>query len=230
MAEAAVPTLTMKSYMPRPLLLGHRGLRLPGEPAENSIAAFDRALELGCDGFEFDVRRTADNQAVICHDPQYSSCEIAAVRYERIVELALLDQVLARYAGRAFLDVELKITGLEESTLAAIDRHNLRSGFVISSFLPQVLQQLHALNAHVPLGFLCDRDSSLAHWRELPADYVIPHFSLLSRDVLADLRGCRKKVIVWTVNKREHMTRFRDWEVDGIISDNPGLLVETLRA
>lgn len=215
--------------MARPLLLGHRGLRLPCEPAENSIAAFDRALELGCDGFEFDVRRTADDHAVICHDPQYLSFEIAAVPYARIGELALLDQVLARYPGRAFLDIELKVPGLEESTLAAIARHNLRSGFVISSFFPHILRRLHSLNAHVPLGFLCDRQSSVAHWRDLPTEYVIPQHSLLSRDLLVDLRGCGKKVIVWTVNKREDMIRFSGWGVDGIISDNPALLVETVK-
>jgi glycerophosphoryl diester phosphodiesterase len=216
--------------MPGPLLLGHRGLRLPGEPSENTIAAFDRALELGCDGFEFDVRRTADNHAVICHDPQYSSHEISSASYAQIRQLALLDDVLARYAGRAFLDIELKVPGLEESTLAALDRHDLRSGFVISSFFPRILQQLHSVKARVPLGFLCDRDSSLAHWRELAVDYVIPHFSLLTRGVVSELHATSKRVLVWTVNNPEDMSRLRDWEVDGIISDNPALLIRTAGA
>lgn len=216
--------------MPRALLLGHRGLRLPGEPPENTIAAFDRALELGCDGFEFDVRRTADNHAVICHDPQYSSSDIAAACYEQVRELPLLDHVLARYAGRMFLDIELKVPGLEESTLAALDHYNLRSGFVISSFFPQILQQLHSLNAHVPLGFLCDRDSALAHWCEFPVDYVIPHVSLVTRDLISELHGAGKKVLVWTVNHAEDMSRLKDWNVDGIISDNPALLVRTVSA
>ena len=214
--------------MSRPLLLGHRGLRLPGEPPENSIAAFDRALELGCDGFEFDVRRTVDNHAVICHDPQYSSREIASTPYAQLRQLDLLDDILTRYAGRAFLDIELKVPGLEESTLAALDRHNIKSGFVISSFFSQILGQLHSLNDCVPLGFLCDRDSSLAHWRELPAGYVIPRFSMLTLDLVSDLHAAGKKVLVWTVNGPEDISRLKDWEVDGIISDNPALLVRTV--
>ncbi|HVO64277.1 MAG TPA: glycerophosphodiester phosphodiesterase [Terriglobales bacterium] len=214
--------------MSRPLLLGHRGLRLPTEPSENTIAAFDRALELGCDGFEFDVRLTADNYAVICHDPQHSSCEIAAVFYEQVRELALLDDVLARYAGPTFLDIELKVPGLEESTLSALNRHKLQSGFVISSFFPPILQHLRSLDAFVPLGFLCDRDSSLSHWREFPVEYVIPQVSLVTRDLVSECRGAGRKVLVWTVNQAEDMSRLRDWNVDGIISDNPALLVRTV--
>lgn len=214
--------------MPRPLLLGHRGLRLPGEPPENTIAAFDRALELGCDGFEFDVRRTADDHAVICHDPQYSSLEIAAVPYAQLGELVLLDEVLARYAGRAFLDIELKVPGLEESTLAALESHKYRSHFVISSFYPRILQQLHALDDHVALGFLSDRESSMAHWREIPAQYVIPHYSLVTRELLSEFHGAGKKVLVWTVNNPVEMSRLHAWGVDGIVSDNPALLVRTI--
>jgi len=214
--------------MPRPLLLGHRGLRLPGEPSENTIAAFDRALELGCDGFEFDVRCTADNHAVVCHDPQYRGCEIAAVLRSQIGELPLVDEVLSRYAGRAFLDIELKVPGLEKQTLAALARHNVQSGFVISSFFPAILRQLREVDAQVPLGFLCDRESSLAHWRDLPVEYVIPHFSLLKHDLFSELHTAQRKVIIWTVNHTEDMSRFSEWGVDGIISDNPALLARTV--
>lgn len=215
--------------MPPPLLLGHRGLRMPGEAAENSLAAFDRALEIGCDGFEFDVRRTADDRAVICHDPRYSSQDVASAHYGQLGSLALLDDVLTRYGGHAFLDIELKVPGLEESTLAALDRYDVRTGFVISSFSPRILQQLHCLNADVPLGFLSDREMSLAHWGDVPAQYVIPHFSLVSRELLNQLRAAGKKAMVWTVNNPEDMLRFAAWEIDGIISDNPALLVATLR-
>jgi glycerophosphoryl diester phosphodiesterase len=140
----------------------------------------------------------------------------------------LLDEVLTRYAGRAFLDIELKVPGLEQETLAMLARHNLQSGFAISSFFPAILRQLRELSAQAPLGFLSDRESSLAHWRELPVEYVIPHFSLLKHDLFSALHTARRKVMVWTVNRAEDMCRFSDWGVDGIISDNPALLVGTV--
>lgn len=214
--------------MPRPLLLGHRGLRLPGEPPENTIAAFDRALALGCDGFEFDVRRTADNREVISHDAQYSGSKLAAVPYAQVHQLALLDQVLARYAGQAFLDLEVKVPGLELTGMAAIDRQRLRTGFVVSSFFPDILLELHSRNPNVPLGFICDKESRLAHWCQLPVEYVIPDFSLLRPELLNHLHESGKKVMVWTVNNADDMVRFTGWGVDGIISDSPALLVRTV--
>jgi glycerophosphoryl diester phosphodiesterase len=49
------------------LVIGHRGAS--AEAPENTLAAFRRAAELGVDGFEFDVRVTADGVAVVIHDP-----------------------------------------------------------------------------------------------------------------------------------------------------------------
>src|ERR1700748_2973484 len=52
----------------RPLVLGHRGASAV-EP-ENTLAAFARARELGADGVELDVRRTAHDVLVVHHDPR----------------------------------------------------------------------------------------------------------------------------------------------------------------
>ncbi len=214
--------------MPRPLLLGHRGLRVPGEPSENTLAAFDRALDVGCDGFEFDVRRTADDRLVICHDPQYGGCALAGAQYSDVRQLPLLNEVLARFSGRAFLDIELKAPGLVPAMLSSIKEYSPQCGFVVSSFFPTIIEELRARDAGVPLGFVCDRKSALAHWRELPAGWLIPHFSLLNCGLVDELHKSGKKVMVWTVNNSEDMLRFTDWGVDGIISDDPALLAQTL--
>ena len=214
--------------MAHPLLLGHRGLRLTGEPPENTIPAFERALELGCDGFEFDVRRTADGQAVICHDPAFLGRELAETSYSELGELPRLDDVLAGYHARAFLDIELKVPGLEKTLLDSLERHPPQSGYLISSFFPGILQDLKRMNSSLPLGFIADRESSLAHWPELPIAYVIPQFFLLNRELLHAFQSAGKRVMVWTVNRPADMKRFRDWGVDGIVSDDPALLVQTV--
>ena len=51
----------------RPLVLGHRGASAVAP--ENTVAAFAKARELGADGVELDVRRTADGVLVVHHDP-----------------------------------------------------------------------------------------------------------------------------------------------------------------
>src|ERR1700682_213446 len=98
--------------MKPPLLLGHRGLRARSyRVRENTLAAFDLALQHGCDGFEFDVRLTADDTAVICHGHRFASITIAKAIAARLRILPLLEDVLKHYASRAFLDIELKEIG-----------------------------------------------------------------------------------------------------------------------
>jgi glycerophosphoryl diester phosphodiesterase len=215
--------------MPNPLLLGHRGSRAEPSSPENTFSSFDRALQDGCHGFEFDVRLTADGHAVICHDPKYRGLTIAQSVKEQLPELLVLEDVLARYAAKAFLDVELKVPGLEEKTRSALRSHPAAHGCVISSFLPEVLQQFRGCEKSIALGLICDRRDSLVLWRELAVDYVIPKHSLVSRELLDQVHGEDKKLFVWTVNARSDMLRFADWGVDGVISDDTRLLAGTLR-
>src|ERR1700722_5883250 len=122
--------------MKGPLLLGHRGLRSRSfSVRENTIAAFDSALQHGCDGFEFDVRLTADKRAVICHGARFAGITIARAARTRLQVLPLLEAVLARYASRAFLDIELKVPGLESYLLREISKFPPQHGYVVSSFL-----------------------------------------------------------------------------------------------
>lgn len=209
----------------RPLLLGHRGARVSGIP-ENTFAAFDFCLQKGCDGFEFDVRCTRDGRLIICHDPDLSGRNLATTAYADIAHAApCLEDVLARYA-EAFLDIELKVPGMANAVSTALKQNPPQRGFVVSSFLPQALFELQ--NAGIPLGVICDKKEELARWPKLPVEFVIPHYKLLSQNLLEELHAAEKKVFVWTVNDPRDMTRFAGWGVDAIISDNPEILANQI--
>jgi len=212
----------------RPLLLGHRGARARKSIRENTFTSFDQALADGCDGFEFDVRLTSDGEAVICHDPQVRGIEIAHASAPECAALPRLEAVLARYQERAFLDIELKVPGLERITMAALNRHPPRQAFVISSFLPEVLQAIRAENPSIPLGLICETKAELRHWTRLSTEYVIPHYKLVDAALMKIWKQAARKILVWTVNSAEGMRRFQDWAVDGIISDDTALLSKTL--
>ena len=212
----------------RPLLLGHRGARSLRSIPENTLASFDRALADGCDGFEFDVRLTADGVAVVCHDPRSAGVEIALARAERLPALPRLEDVVARYRERAFLDIELKVAGLESIVARMVRKFRPQRGFVISSFLPEVIEQMHAQDGAIPLGLICETRAELRRWKELPVEYVIPQGKLAGREVVSTIRDAGKKILVWTVNDAEAMRGFAGAGVDGIISDDTNLLVRTL--
>jgi glycerophosphoryl diester phosphodiesterase len=232
----------------RPLLLGHRGARVPQLP-ENTLAAFDWSLQAGCDGFEFDVRGTRDRQLVVVHDARVCGMEVAGNTYselqqrweERVVprlpltqrrsltheQLALpcLQDVLQPYGGRAFLDLELKVDGLEDSVLRVL-RDSPPARLVVSSFLPDVLNTFRQKDEEIPLGLICENARQLARWPKLPVSFVIPNHKLASEELIDDLHGAGKKVVVWTVNRDEDVRRFTAWGVDGIVSDDPEMLVK----
>jgi len=215
--------------MSRPLLLGHRGARALKSIPENTLASFDQALADGCDGFEFDVRLTADEEAVVCHDPKAAGFEISRATAKQVSHLPRLRDVLQRYRD-SFLDIELKVKGLERILLDLFLRHKPRRGFVVSSFQPGALKSVHALDATIPLGLICESKTQLRLWNELPVQYVIPQQELVDSELVRKIKGAGKKVLVWTVNDPADMKRSAEYGVDGIISDDTSLLCRTLRS
>jgi glycerophosphoryl diester phosphodiesterase len=204
------------------LLLGHRGARASRQIPENTLASFELCLQHGCDGFEFDVRRSADGQAVICHDAIIGGMEIANTA-SKALPLPTLEDVLRQFAHRAFLDIELKVAGMEPQTLAELRKHPPQKGYVVSSFLPEVLTAIHDVDPVIPLGILCETQSQLRGWREMPAEWVIPQFKLADRELVELVHGAGKKIMVWTVNRAESMREFAEWGADAIISDETEL-------
>jgi glycerophosphoryl diester phosphodiesterase len=213
--------------MSRPLLLGHRGARALKSIPENTLASFDQALADGCDGFEFDVRLTEDEEAVVCHDAKVSGYDVSRTLAKQASQLPRLRDVLQRYRD-SFLDIELKVKGLERILLDLFLRHKPRHGFVVSSFQPGALKSVRALDATIPLGLICESKTQLRLWSELPVQYVIPHYDLAEPDLVRKIKGAGKKVFVWTVNDPVDMKRFAECGVDGIISDDTSLLCQTL--
>jgi glycerophosphoryl diester phosphodiesterase len=215
--------------VPPPLLLGHRGARLSAGVPENTFASFDLALKQGCEGFEFDVRLTADGSAVVCHDPKVGKVTVARARAKQLPQLPCLSEVIQRYGARAFLDIELKVNDLEPKVLATLSKFPPTQGYVVSSFIPEVVMDLEARSSSVRIGIICETLAQLALWRSLPVDYVIPNESLVDRSLVQEIQRAGLRILVWTVNAKEAMLRLAEWGVDGIISDDTELLVRTLR-
>jgi len=166
---------------------------------------------------------------VVCHDPKAAGFEISRASAKQVLQLPRLRDVLQRYRD-SFLDIELKVKGLERITLDLFLRHKPRRGFVVSSFQPGALKSVHALDATIPLGLICESKTQLRLWNELPVEYVIPQQELVDSELVRKIKGAGKKILVWTVNDPADMKRFAEYGVDGIISDDTSLLCRTLAA
>jgi glycerophosphoryl diester phosphodiesterase len=128
----------------RPLVLGHRGAS--AQAAENTVAAFSRARELGADGVELDVRRSSDHVLMVQHDPEIEGLGLlveltfAEVRAARPA-IPTFGEALAACAG-LIVNAEVKCLPWEadadrdgavmRATVDALARHE--GGVIVSSF------------------------------------------------------------------------------------------------
>jgi glycerophosphoryl diester phosphodiesterase len=223
----------------KPLLLGHRGCRVSSLtrhnsdlPVENSLAAFEYALSQGCDGFEFDVRQTHDSRNVIWHDDYWNGLPIASTDYPSLCGpngelLSTLDDVLQQFGHRAFLDIELKVRGVEISVVEALRAVPPQRGYMLSSFLPDTLIRLHNIDSSLPFGYICERDYALAIWRNIPIQTILPRYDLVRKELIEEAHQRGRQVSTWTVNSENQMLQFAEWGIDGLISDDPALLYRT---
>ena len=215
------------------LLLGHRGARIYAP--ENTLPAFDLALKHGAAGFEFDVRCTRSKQTIICHDGKYKRMVLRKSTLEQIHASCPIDgrppcleDVLELYSGKAFLNIEIKVRGMEQVVVQAMKKFPPQRGYFISSFLPSVVRKLHELEPSLILGAISKSYWHLRRWKALPISYVVPHYGLLTPKLINELHAAGKPVVTWTVNDPRKMRNAAAMGVDGIISDDTKLLMETL--
>src|ERR1700761_6683718 len=110
-------------------IVAHRGASM--EAPENTLAAFEKAIELGADMIEFDVRRrTLDGSLVISHDPVRDPAH----------GLPTLEKTLRATQGRIQLDVELKEPGCEREAVDLLLGYFPLENFCVTSFLAPTLR------------------------------------------------------------------------------------------
>jgi glycerophosphoryl diester phosphodiesterase len=215
------------------LIIGHRGAA--GHLLENTVPSFRKALALGADGFELDVRLTADNQLVVVHGAVVNGHAVQTSPYSEIRSLAdgyevpLFEEVLEEFGRKAYLDIELKSSGFEEAALALIQKHCELPRALISSFHPQTLTKVRQLLPELALGFIYNRTQDEETRHNCPVDVVIPQFRLASRDLISTVHSEGAKVFAWTVNDPQEAKRLIELGVDGLISDYPEMVARVLK-
>jgi glycerophosphoryl diester phosphodiesterase len=225
------------------LKIGHRGAM--GYEPENTLTSFAKALELGVDGIELDVRPCRSGELVVIHDALLDRTSngkglVIDTTLEEIKRLdagkgqviPTLPQVLDLVDRRAIIDIELKAEGVGQAVAGILDRYIKKHGwrkdlFILSSFDHHELRRCHDLIPHVPFGPLIAAKpldyASLA--REMGADMIAPFYEFLDEDFVQDAHQKGLKVITWTVNRPEDIKAMRKIGVDGIISNYPDRLI-----
>jgi glycerophosphoryl diester phosphodiesterase len=77
------------------------------------------------------------------------------------------------------------------------------------------------------VGIICDKPRQFEFWRGSNVEYLIPHYTLITRDLVQEAHNAGSKLFAWTVNDGKAMLLLAGWGVDGIISDDTRLLTQT---
>lgn len=209
------------------LIIAHRGAASPAR--ENTLEAFQKAIDLGADMIEFDVRRTGDLRYIIHHDPGISGKPLRAMTLREARDAARamgfhipeIQEVFELARGRIGLDIELKEEGYEREVVHLAAGALGREGFIVSSFHPDAIARVRQSRAGVRTGFIFDDAGALtpAILRG-DADWLIPAETLASGELLDRMNETGKRIAAWTVNDTDRMKRFLDDDrIDGIITD-----------
>ena len=235
----------------------HRGFS--GEYPENTLLAFEKALEVGCEGIEFDVHFSKDGELVIIHDEAVdrTSDHKGLVRDYTYEELCQMNFAYpAKYGDkygfqriptlREYLElvrdqniltnIELKTgiypyPGIEKAVYDMLKAFHLEDRVIISSFNHHSVMRMKALDPEIPCGFLSET------WILEPGQYVSSHhveayhpgFYMLNDEEATDLKAHGCQINTWTVNEVADIQNMIRLDVDGIISNYPDRVKEQLK-
>jgi glycerophosphoryl diester phosphodiesterase len=225
------------------LVIAHRGAS--GHRPENTLPAYELAVEQGADMIEIDLHRTQDGAIVVAHDEELAGIggqgEIAEATLAQVRALdagagesvPTLDEVLDGFAKRIPFNLELKrgkqaeYPGLEQATLDAVNQRGLLPRMLFSSFYDPVLARLRALSPQARIALLISQkfpQRAVERAKALGAEALNPEESLVTAELVREAHAAGLAVYVFTVDEEAELRRFLDLGVDGIFTNHPDRL------
>ena len=235
-----------------PQLFAHSGAK--SVAPDNTLPAFQAALDMGADGIEMDVQCSKDGVLVVLHDYTVDALtdgsgavdqltleqlrQLDAGRYFSpafaSVGIPTLVEVLDLVGDRCLLNIEVKSYEHDggdevEPLVKLIRERGLYDQVIVSSFNPLSLIKLRAADARIALGLLYDRQLPavlMDAWMSplMAPEALHPYFALVDADYMAWAKSLGKAVNVWTVNDLDEARRLQALGVDVIITDAPSVL------
>ena len=223
----------MYSSRPLPIAISHRGLRATA--TENSIPAFDAAIDAGAEAIELDVHATVDGVIYVHHDPIFSmdqvsldfsaadSSTVARARLEGGEAIPTLDQTLEAVGTRARVFIEIKARAIENDVARCLRRHfEGHDDYAVHAFDHRIVKRMLELMPTIRTGVLqvAYPIDSCAAMRAAGASDLWQHVDFIDSRLVADVHSCGGRVIAWTANSQSQWETLAALGVDGICTDH----------
>jgi glycerophosphoryl diester phosphodiesterase len=232
----------------KPLIIAHRGAS--GEAPENTLAAFQLALDQGCDALELDIHLSLDGRLMVCHDFTVDRTTNASGRIVDIAasqlrtydagiwfnkkykgqQIPFLAEVFEMIPQDIIVNVEIKMipeyeNKIEQKLVDLLIEKDRLSNVVISSFDHSCLVRLMKMEPRAKIGLLYQ--SSLINPVEyaallnVPVFSLHPHFNIINKKDIIKAKSYVISVYPWTVDQIKDMRKLINKGAAGIITNYP---------
>ncbi len=222
-------------------VIAHRGA--PRLARENTLASFRAAAGTGAQGIELDVRRTADGELIVHHDPVLEGGRpiVECRRADLPAHVPSLTEALDACRGK-IVDIEIKnlpgepdfdpqdrVAGEVVALLG--ERTESPAAWLISSFRRETIDRCRAADPRIATGWLTVgvvRDEDIAWAVGAGHGALHPWDPMVDGDVIERCHAAGLHVNTWTCNDPERARQLTSWGIDGICTDVPDVLVDAL--
>ncbi len=221
--------------------IAHRGASR--DAAENTLEAFELAVEQGADMIETDLHLTADGEIALCHDDDIDGTPIGELTLAQLREslpaAPTLPELLDGFGGRIGLNLEFKrphaaaYPGLEARVLREVESRGLLEATVFSCFFDAVLATLRGLSKQARIGLLVSSRAPVAieaRANVIGAEAIHPARNLVTLEMVESAHRRGFSVNVFTVDNPDEQRSLIALGVDGIFTNIPAQLREILDA
>lgn len=237
--------------MNKSLNIAHRGFS--GAYPENTMLAFKKAIDAGCDGIETDVHMTKDGTMVLCHDEKldrttnsqgfikdytfHELCKVdAGIKFDEKFKnetIPTIDEFLSYVKDKNLvINLELKnnivhYEGLEEQIIKKIYHYNMRENIILSSFDHNSMVKIKEIDNTIKTGLLYGATLYKAqdYAKIANADALHPFFpAVMDKEIVENIKKAGLLINAYTVNDKNDMQSLINLGIDGIITNYPDKL------
>lgn len=215
------------------LVIGHRGAS--AFAPENTLASFKKAIELGADGFECDVRLSKDKKLVVIHDADVKKASgkkdsrlVSELTARQMAKYGIptLQQVidLKKQHPKLLIIIELKEPNTEEQIVEIVKKSGIVKQVILVSFSSSAVNKVKQLFKpdKVKTGFIFAKTTP----RPFPialgikADWIVPLNTLIDSEMVENAHKHGIKVLAWTVEQPFIAKRLEELGIDAVASNS----------
>jgi len=221
---------------------GHRGAA--GLEPENTLRSIRKAIDLGVDRVEIDVRVTRDGRLVVIHDEtvdrttnghgyvnELTLDEIRKLNAGKGEKVPTLEEVLEITRGKVELQIELKVPEATGSTLRLIERENAEGEVIITSFIHDLLRRVHDFNPELRTGalFFNVEGDICKKALNVYSKAIHVYYRNVDAELVRHAHEMGLEIEVWNPDEPKEMMRMIKLGVDSIGTNRPDILLNLLR-